>query len=96
MGSLRDKVTGFTGQRIETSRPAPSARAGALACGSSVIDVLNHFFSACSGTLATKHEPWLMRLVMVNFPRCRVRMCLAMARPRPVPFFARLWTASMR
>jgi hypothetical protein len=56
----------------------------------------NYFVLACRGTVATKQEPWFTRLVMVSLPRCRVRMCLTMARPRPVPFLARLWVASTR
>jgi len=58
--------------------------------------VEDYFFFTCSGTLATKVEPWLMRLVIVSFPRWRVRMCLTMARPSPVPFRARLCVSSTR
>jgi hypothetical protein len=54
------------------------------------------FVLGCKGTVATKEEPWLTRLVIVSLPRWRVRICLTMARPRPVPFLARLWVGSTR
>ena len=86
-----------TTSRSPTSRRTTGGAIATACAGLRYAETKDYdFVFCCSGTTATKQEPWFTRLVMVSLPRWRVRMCLTIARPRPVPFLARLWVASTR